>query len=126
VGGFDILTGLPHAGMWVRARASGFAKGLRELRQRWSTTVIHTGFSIEDDSGPDALGPKHNHLTLMAVEHADHIVVCGSGDPVGLPRLVRGLHELRDVVPSCDPTVVVNRYRSGHGWPRREIADTVE
>lgn len=126
VGDMDVLTGLPHAHMWMHARAAGFSKVLREARHGWSTTVIDTGFGIEDDSGPEAIAPKRNHLTLMALEAADHIVVCGSGDPVGLSRLVRGLHELHDVLPACEPIVVVNRFRGTLGWARREIADTVE
>src|SRR5699024_217973 len=126
VGDMDVLTGLPHAHMWMHARAAGFSKVLREARHGWSTTVIDTGFGIEDDSGPEAIAPKRNHLTLMALETADHIVVCGSGDPVGLSRLVRGLHELHDVLPACEPIVVVNRFRGTLGWARREIADTVE
>lgn len=126
VGNMDVLTGLPHAHMWVHARAAGFSKVLREARQGWSTTVIDTGFAIEDDTGPEALAPKRNQLTLMALEAADQIIVCGSGDPVGLSRLVRGLHELHDLVPACEPLVVVNRFRGSLGWPRREIADTVQ
>ena len=50
-------------------------------------------------------------------------MVVGSADPVGLQRLVRGLSELKEVVPGLDPVVVVNRFRSSGvpGDAEREI-----
>lgn len=126
VGAFDVLTGLPHAGMWKHARPAGFDKVLREAKQYWSTTVIDTGFSLEDASGPDSLRPQRNQLTRLALEYADHVVVCGNADPIGLSRLVRGLHELREEIPTCRPIVAVNRFRPGLGWRRSEIAETVQ
>jgi Flp pilus assembly CpaE family ATPase len=57
------------------------------------------------------------------LEAADTVVVVGSGDPVGLQRLVRGLGELREAVPGVQPLVVVNRVRAGAvpGDPAAEI-----
>jgi Flp pilus assembly CpaE family ATPase len=46
------------------------------------------------------------------LEAADTVVVVGSGDPVGLQRLVRALGDLREAVPGVQPRVLVNRLRS--------------
>lgn len=124
VAGIDVLTGLPHAQMWMNARPAGFDKVLQTAPARWSTTIIDTGFCLEDNP-TDPLAARRNQLTRLALESADHIVVCGSADPVGLSRLVRGVHELREEIPTCRPIIVVNRFRRALGWKRAQIAETI-
>jgi Flp pilus assembly CpaE family ATPase len=87
--------------------------------------VIDTGFSLEDGAA-EALGRTgRNQLTLDALGAADDVVVVGSADPVGLPRLARGLVDLREHV-AAPPYVVVNRMRSTLGWSEGEIAAMLE
>ncbi|MGH3360736.1 MAG: AAA family ATPase, partial [Nocardioidaceae bacterium] len=64
--------------------------------------------------------------TIRALEQADVVVAVGSADPLGLTRLTRGIHELRDRVPDLDIRVVVNRMRDSLGWSEDQIAGTVE
>jgi Flp pilus assembly CpaE family ATPase len=45
------------------------------------------------------------------LEAADRVLGVAAADPVGLQRFVRGLADLREVVPAADPWVVVNRLR---------------
>jgi Flp pilus assembly CpaE family ATPase len=57
------------------------------------------------------------------------VLAVGSADPVGLQRLVRGLGELRELVPGAEVRVVINRVRrgpTGPGQPEPEIAAALE
>jgi Flp pilus assembly CpaE family ATPase len=47
----------------------------------------------------------------VTLTEADVVVAVGSGDPVGLQRLVRGLVDLTELRPDLAPVVVVNRVR---------------
>ena len=88
--------------------------------------MVDTGFSLEDDPGHDfGSRPPRNQLTLAALEVADEVVVVGSADPVGLSRLVRGLAELRELVPATPLRVVVNRMRPSLGWSEKDVAGMV-
>ncbi|MDF3046346.1 MAG: hypothetical protein K0R30_2574 [Ornithinibacter sp.] len=66
-------------------------------------------------------GLPKNASTLTALESADHLVVVGAADPVGLQRLVRAVQDVA-VLPSPRPTVVVNKVRSSVAGPRPERA----
>ena len=72
------------------------------------------GFSLEQDEelAYDTAAPRRNGATLAVLETADTVWAVGSCDPVSLQRLVRGLSELREVVPGVQPVVVVNRLRA--------------
>lgn len=125
---FRVLTGLPRADRWPEVRPAAFADLLEEAARLAGFLVLDTGFSLE--GGPaDPFGgttPQRNQMTITAVETADEVVVVGSSDPVGLARLARGLVEIRDVVPSVRPRVVVNRTRASLGWSDREVRAMVE
>ena len=56
--------------------------------------------------------PRRNGATLSALEAADVVLVVGSGDPVGIQRLVRGLGELSDLGLGGTRLVLVNRVRA--------------
>jgi hypothetical protein len=60
-------------------------------------------------------------MTVTALEVAEHVVVVGAADPVGLTRLARALPELLDLPLVGELHVVVNRMRSGLGWSEREV-----
>ncbi len=124
--GFEVVTGLPRPDRWVEARP-GVLDAVIDCAREVGDVVVDTGFSLEDDAD---LGRNlsRNQLTLDAVVAADHLVVVGSADPVGLARLARTLVELRDAhVPVTVPvTVVVNRMRDSLGWSRRDIVGMVE
>lgn len=125
---FRVLTGLPRADRWSEVRPAAFTDLLDEAARLVEYLVLDTGFSLE--GGPvDPFGgttPQRNHMTLTALETADDVVLVGSADPVGLARLARGLVEIRDVVPSVRPRVVVNRTRPSLGWSDREVRAMVE
>lgn len=108
-----VLTGITRTDRWPEIRPGSLevvwslARGLAE------TTVADCGFSLEQDEelSFDTQAPLRNGATLTTLEQADVVVAVGSGDPVGMQRLVRGLGELAEFRPDTDVRVVVNRVR---------------
>jgi MinD-like ATPase involved in chromosome partitioning or flagellar assembly len=123
VPGLRVLTGLPRAERWPELRAAAVEDVLRLARRVADHVVVDTGFAIEDDEelSYDTLAPRRNASTLAALEAADHLLVVGSADPVGLQRLVRAVQEVA-VVASPAPAVVVNKVRASVAGPRPERA----
>lgn len=110
-----VLTGLSRADRWTELRPTAIESVWATARLLAPCTVIDAGFCIESDEeiSFDTMAPRRNGATLASLEEADEVIVVGTADPVGLTRLIRALHELRAVVPSANPRVVVNRVRSG-------------
>ncbi len=126
--GLRVLTGLPKAERWPELRAAALEHVLTLTRRLGKFTIIDCGFSLEDDEelSYDTLAPRRNAATLTSLAVADQVLAVGSGDPIGLQRLVRGLQEL-GTVSSPAPTVVINRLRAsavGAG-PERRIREAL-
>lgn len=124
--GFSVLTGLPRPDLWSQVRAGAYERLLQRLRREADVSVIDAGFCLEDSGGFDSAAPRRNQLTVQSLETADHIIAVGRADPVGLTRLVRGLHDLETVIPTARISVVINMTRQSIGWPESEIAATLE
>lgn len=122
----SVLTGLPRPDLWPQVRAGAAELVLHQLRHDAALNIIDCGFCLERSESFDSGAPQRNQLTLQSLEAADEVIVVGRADPVGLTRLVRGLHELEAVIPSADVSVVINMARPTIGWSDTEIADTVE
>lgn len=124
-GGLRVLPGISRPSRWPELRTAAFETVLDLCRTLAVLTVIDCGFSLESDEELmyDTAAPRRNGATLAALAAADTVVVVGSGDPVGVQRLVRGLADLRETIPGVSPVVVVNRSRRGAvgGDPRREV-----
>ena len=114
-----VLTGIARADRWPELRPAGLCAVYALARRLAVLTVVDCGFGLEQDEelSYDTTAPRRNGATLATLADADRVVAVGSGDPVGLQRLVRGLAELSEAVPGCRPQVVVNRVRQGpvHG-----------
>jgi MinD-like ATPase involved in chromosome partitioning or flagellar assembly len=117
-----LLTGLPRADMWPQVRTGAFEVVLTQLRRDAALVVVDCGFSLEAATSPSA---ARNQTTLQVLEEAHTVVVVGRPDPVGLARLVRGVHDLSALLPGRAPVVVVNMMRSTLGWGDREVRATV-
>lgn len=117
-----LLTGLPRADMWPQVRTGAFELVLARLRSLAGLVVVDCGFSLETGAGHTG---NRNQSTLQVLDQADVIVAVGRPDPVGLARLVRGLHDLGEAVPGRPPTLVVNMTRTSLGWREREIDATL-
>ena len=117
-----LLTGLPRADMWPQVRTGAFELVLARLRAVAGLLVVDCGFSLEAGSGHTG---NRNQSTLQVLDQADVIVAVGRPDPVGLARLVRGLHDLAEAVPGRVPTLVINMTRTSLGWREREVDATL-
>jgi MinD-like ATPase involved in chromosome partitioning or flagellar assembly len=109
-----VLTGISRAERWPELRPAALEVVLEKARALAAVTVVDCGFALEQDEelSYDTTAPRRNGATLAVLAAADTVVAVGSGDPVGLQRLVRGLSELREAVAGVDPVVVVNRVRA--------------
>ncbi|MCU1568037.1 MAG: ATPase involved in chromosome partitioning [Pseudarthrobacter sp.] len=126
-GSFRVLTGITRADRWTELRASALALVLERARQIAEVVVVDTGFCLEADEelSFDTMAPRRNAATLRSLELADTVYAVGAADPVGVPRLVRGLAELEAAVPQATPVVVMNKVRAssvGRG-PERQLQD---
>ncbi len=121
-----VVTGLPRADRWIEVRG-GVVEHLLDVARGHGHVVVDTGFSLEEDAGPEiGARPGRNRMTHDSLDAADEIVVVGNADPVGLSRLARALVELRDRTAGAPVRVVVNRMRSTLGWSEKDIAGMVE
>jgi Mrp family chromosome partitioning ATPase len=117
-----LLTGLPRADMWPQVRTGALDAVLTQLRGSAELIVADCAFSIEPGT---SAGPARNQTTLQVLEQADAVVVVGRPDPVGLARLVRGLHDLSALLPGAAPVVAINMMRPSLGWNERDVRATV-
>jgi Flp pilus assembly CpaE family ATPase len=129
-GTFRVLTGITRADRWTELRAPALGLVLERARQIADIIVVDAGFCLEADEelSFDTMAPRRNAATLRSLEVADTVFAVGAADPVGVPRLVRGLAELTEAVPQASPIVVMNRVRSssvGRG-PERQLRDAWE
>jgi Mrp family chromosome partitioning ATPase len=124
-----ILTGVSRSSRWPEISGSALTALWPVARQVAAWTVVDCGFCLERDEelSYDTSAPRRNAATLVTLEQADVVLAVGAADPVGLQRLVRGLSELSDVVPTASPHVVVTKVRAsavGAG-PARRITDAL-
>ena len=128
--GLRVLTGISRAERWPELRPSAVEAVWAVAREVAETTVVDCAFCLEQDEelAFDTAAPRRNGVTLATLADADVVLAVGSADPVGMHRLVRGLAELREVVPGVTPRVVVNRLRSAVVGPdpRRQVTDALE
>ncbi|KRE57192.1 hypothetical protein [Phycicoccus sp. Soil748] len=124
-----VLTGIPRADRWTELRAASVAHVVEVARQLGAYVVVDCGFCVEDDEelSYDTLAPRRNAATLVALESADDLLVVGSGDPIGLQRLVRAVQDLASVPSPASPRVVVNKVRASAvgSRPERRIAEAL-
>jgi Flp pilus assembly CpaE family ATPase len=130
LGSFRVLTGITRADRWTELRASALALVLERAKQIAEVVVVDTGFCLEADEelSFDTMAPRRNAATLRSLELADTVYAVGAADPVGVPRLVRGLAELETAVPQAAPIVVMNKVRASSVGrvPERQLQDAWE
>ncbi|MFP3459399.1 chromosome partitioning protein [Arthrobacter globiformis] len=113
-GAFRVLTGITRADRWTELRAAALALVLDRAREMAEVIVVDAGFCLEADEelSFDTMAPRRNAATLRSLELADSVIAVGSADPIGVPRLVRGLAELEGSLPGVSPEVVLNKVRA--------------
>jgi MinD-like ATPase involved in chromosome partitioning or flagellar assembly len=129
-GTFRVLTGITRADRWTELRATALSLVLERAREVVDVVVVDTGFCLEADEeiSFDTMAPRRNAATLRPLELADTVYAIGAADPVGVPRMVRGLAELEAAVPQVSPTVVMNKVRASAVGrnPERQLRDAWE
>ena len=125
-----VLTGLSRPDRWPEVGPDAMTDVLDQARTLCPLTVVDCGFCLEQDEELvfDTAAPRRNGATLATLEAADTVLAVGAADPVGLQRLIRGLASLRELAPSVEPEVVVNRVRRGPvpGDPGTQVAAALE
>lgn len=122
---FHVITGLSRAVRWPEIKPAHLTEVLRALRSYYTSIVVDISDRIDpDDDFADPFYDRHS-ATRVVLNEADHTLVVGSGDPMGLKRLVELLdsERLRDI----SVTTVINRVRAtavGHD-PEKTIASTL-
>lgn len=106
-----VLTGLPRPAAAAHIRPIALGRVIDQVASTSGLTVIDCGASPDGDG-----------LLGRVLAAATRLIVVGRGDPVGLSRLVRLLHEIGD---AAEPVVVVNQMRAGLGWSERDVAATI-
>ncbi|MEP7160254.1 MAG: hypothetical protein ABI746_04060 [Dermatophilaceae bacterium] len=120
----SILTGISRADRWPELRADPLERVFELSRAVADVVVVDCGFCLEEDEelSYDTLAPRRNAATLAALRSADHLVIVGAGDPVGLQRLTRGLSDIDTLDLAASRTIAVNRVRASAVGPRPEAA----
>lgn len=130
LGTFRVLTGITRADRWTELRAAALSLVLERAKDVADVVVVDTGFCLEADEelSFDTMAPRRNAATLRSLELADIVYAVGAADPVGVPRLVRGLAELESAVPHVSPVVVLNKVRAAAVGrsPERQLKDAWE
>ena len=125
-----VLTGISRADRWPELRPSALEQVWLLCRSLAAVTVVDLGFCLEQDEelSFDTAAPRRNGATLATLDAADIVLAVGAADPVGMQRLVRGLTQLREVVPGALPRVVLNRVRRGAvgAEPEGQLAEALE
>ena len=109
----DVLTGLTRHDRWPEVRAAALETVLLQARNAYQAVVVDTSFSLESDEeiSVDMIAPRRNAATLSACAMADTLLVLGSADALGIPRLVKTLPDLAEVAPMERLLVVINKLR---------------
>jgi Flp pilus assembly CpaE family ATPase len=125
-----VLTGISRADRWTELRPAALEAVWSLARGLAQVTVVDCGFCLEQDEelSFDTAAPRRNGATLATLAAADTVLAVGAADPVGVQRLVRGLGELRDVLPATAPQVVLNKVRRSvvGADPEAQLAGALE
>lgn len=113
----DVITGINRPDRWAEIRSLALTSVLATLRENYDLIVIDTSFNLEEDEtlSFDGAAPQRNDATLVSLREADHIVLVGLADVVGVPRLIKAFDQLTHSLQAkadFSPTIVLNRVRS--------------
>ncbi|SDS28936.1 MinD-like ATPase involved in chromosome partitioning or flagellar assembly [Paraoerskovia marina] len=121
-----VLTGIARPQRWPELPGPSLDAVWDVARGLVDNVVIDCGFGIEHDEELtyDTRAPQRNAATISALRAADVVVVTGSGEPVGVQRLVRALDDLTEsgFGMTAARVVVANRVRSSVSGQGAEAA----
>jgi MinD-like ATPase involved in chromosome partitioning or flagellar assembly len=108
-----LVPGVNRAELWREVGERAWRELLGALRDAFASTVVDTGFCLEDDSAAYAVGEGRNAIAREAVRSADAIVAVCRCDPVGLKTFLWAYQGLAELVDEDRIFVVANRIAPG-------------
>ncbi|WP_189348490.1 AAA family ATPase [Zhihengliuella salsuginis] len=125
-----VATGLPRPQRWPELRKSSLERVLAYLRTIVDVVVVDVAALLEQDEelSFDTAAPQRNAATLAVLENADEVIAVGQADAVGVPRMIKALEQLGELLPDHLPRVVFNKMsKTGLGPnPERQLRETWE
>lgn len=123
--GLGVVPGLNRADRWPEIRPAALEGVVDKARELADVVIVDCSHLREEEDGMDFSLGRHS-ATSTALDVADAVLLVGSGDPVGLQRLVLMLGE--EFVRALEPSIVVNRLRASAvgGEPRRQVLSVLE
>jgi MinD-like ATPase involved in chromosome partitioning or flagellar assembly len=118
-------SGLPRPQRWAEVSAEGLRGALAALAATCDHVIVDVAAEAgqDEDLALDTFAPQRNDATITALSLAHRVLVLGTADAVGLPRLMRACEEIPTRVgPEARTVVVVNKLRAGSSGPRPEAA----
>lgn len=111
-----LLTGLPRASRWPELRSRALREVLQLARNEYPYVIVDVSASFEQDEELtyDTAAPQRHAATVCALQEADRVLALGACDPVGFPRLVKSLEDIRHDVPEAPAAeAVITKLRRG-------------
>lgn len=119
--GFDVLAGIPNVAAWSQMRPGEMIDVISELRELRDVVVVNVSHCVEDVS----CGTRGRFGVSRAVlAEADAVIGVGSGNPVGVVRLLNWIADVRGLAVETPVLLVVNR-GPGEPFKRGEIDDEI-
>lgn len=118
-------SGLPRPQRWAEVSAEGLRAALQALGRVADHVIVDVAAAAgqDEDLAMDTFAPQRNDATVAALGSAHRVIVVGTADAIGLPRLIRACEELPErISPGARVEVVVNKVRAGCSGPRPEAA----
>lgn len=109
-----VTTGLPRPSRWQEVGKAALKRSLEALRQASEVVIVDVAAPADNDHDVsfDTFAPQRDDATLTALEVADDVVVVGTADAVGLPRLMRAAAHAPELT-QARISVVVNQVSKG-------------
>ncbi|GAA1454178.1 CpaE family protein [Nesterenkonia lacusekhoensis] len=111
-----LLTGLPRASRWPELRSRALREVLQLARNEYPYVIVDVSASVEQDEELtyDTAAPQRHAATVCALQEADRLLALGTCDPVGFPRLVKALEDIRHEVPEAPAAAaLITKVRRG-------------
>lgn len=128
--GVALLSGLGRAGRWRELPPVAMREVWDRARRAAAWTVVDVaGGAVDDEVDGFTLEPGRGAVVADLLRSADVVVVVGTGDPVGVRRLLQLLGDSdEDHRPAGRLEVVVNRVRASVAGPSPEhaVRETLE
>ncbi|MBV1780387.1 chromosome partitioning protein [Paeniglutamicibacter sp. ABSL32-1] len=123
-----VATGLPRASRWPELRPTALRRAVLALQEGCDMIVIDVAAALELDEelSFDTAAPQRNGVTAAMLRIADEIYAVGAADSIGVPRLIRALEEMREVLGELEVKVLFNKVSAANvgASPRQALAET--